>query len=131
MRRIAVAKKILLIDDDTDFLQATKTILESSGYIADTAENAEDGLDKAKRGKPALIILDVMMPGVDGWEACETLKNSLETRHIPVIMLTSVSSNLRHTSYSHQSGKQTNADDYIPKPVKIPDLLDRIKRLLM
>jgi two-component system alkaline phosphatase synthesis response regulator PhoP len=122
--------KILLIDDDYDFLVATKTMVESSGYSADTAENAEDGLEKAKKGKPDLIVLDVMMPGMDGWEACEILKSAPETQDIPIIMLTAVASNVRATGYSHQSGKQTSADDYLPKPVEIPDLIARIKRLL-
>jgi len=125
-----MAKKILLVDDDFDFLEATKSMVESSGYVTDTAENAQDGLEKAKKGKPDLIVLDVMMPGMDGWEACEVLKNTPETRDIPIIMLTAVASNVRQTAYTHQSGKQTDADDYIPKPVEIPDLIARIKRLL-
>jgi two-component system alkaline phosphatase synthesis response regulator PhoP len=125
-----MAKKVLLVDDDFDFLEATKKMVEAGGYSADTAENAEVGLEKAKKGNPDLIVLDVMMPGMDGWEACEILKNSPETRDIPIIMLTAVASNVRQTSYSHQSGKQTEADDYIPKPVEIPDLIARINRLL-
>jgi two-component system alkaline phosphatase synthesis response regulator PhoP len=125
-----MAKKILLVDDDLDFLEATKRMVESSGFGTDTAVNAEEGLEKAKKGKPDLIVLDVMMPGMDGWEACEVLKNTAETRDIPIIMLTAVASNVKETTYSHQSGKQTEADDYIPKPVEIEDLLKRIKRLL-
>jgi two-component system alkaline phosphatase synthesis response regulator PhoP len=107
-----MAKKILLVDDDFDFLAATKTMVESSGYTTETAENAEECLEKAQKGKPDLIVLDVMMPGMDGWEACEILKNTPETRDIPIIMLTAVASNVRQTAYSHQSGKQTDADDY-------------------
>jgi two-component system alkaline phosphatase synthesis response regulator PhoP len=125
-----MAKKILLVDDDFDFLEATKRMVESSGFSTETAENAEDGLEKAKKSSPDLIVLDVMMPGMDGWEACEILKNTPETRDIPIIMLTAVASNVRQTSYSHQSGKETDADDYIPKPVEIPELIERIKRLL-
>jgi CheY-like chemotaxis protein len=125
-----MAKKILLVDDDYDFLVATKQMVESSGYTTETAENAEEGLEKARKGKPDLIVLDVMMPGMDGWEVCEVLKNTPETRDIPVIMLTAVASNVRQTAYTHQSGKQTDADDYIPKPVDIPDLIARIERLL-
>ena len=125
-----MAKKILLVDDDFDFLAATKTMVESSGYTTETAENAEECLEKAQKGKPDLIVLDVMMPGMDGWEACEILINTPETRDIPIIMLTAVASNVRQTAYSHQSGKQTDADDYIPKPVDIPDLITRIERLL-
>ena len=125
-----MAKKILLVDDDFDFLAAMKRMVEASGYSADTAENAESVLEKAKKDKPDLIVLDVMMPGMDGWEACEILKNAPETRDIAIIMLTAVASNVRQTAYTHQSGMQTDADDYIPKPVQIPDLIARIKRLL-
>jgi two-component system alkaline phosphatase synthesis response regulator PhoP len=125
-----MAKKILLVDDDADFRAATKTVVEAGGYEVDTAENAEEGLEKAKTGKPDLIVLDVMMPGMDGWEACESLKNSAETKDIPIIMLTAVAANVRESSYSHQSGMQTEADDYIPKPVEIPELIARIERLL-
>jgi two-component system alkaline phosphatase synthesis response regulator PhoP len=125
-----MVKKILLIDDDLDFLEAMKTAVEANGYTTDTAKNAEAGLKKAKAGKPDLIVLDVMMSEMDGWEACEILKNTPETRDIPIIMLTAVASHVRQTSYSHQSGKQTEADDYIPKSVEIPDLITRIKRLL-
>ena len=125
-----MVKKILLIDDDLDFLEAMKTTVEANGYTTDTAKNAEVGLKKAKAGKPDLIVLDVMMSEMDGWEACEILKNTPETRDIPIIMLTAVASNVRQTSYSHQSGKQTEADDYIPKSVEIPDIITRIKRLL-
>jgi two-component system alkaline phosphatase synthesis response regulator PhoP len=125
-----MAKKILLVDDDVDFLEAVKTMVEADGFCVETAENAEDGLEKAKGGKPDLIVLDVMMPGMDGWEACQVLKDTAETKDIPIIMLTAVASNVRQTSYSHQSGKQTDADDYIPKPVEIPDLIARIGRLL-
>ena len=125
-----MVKKILLIDDDLDFLEAMKTTVEANGYTTDTAKNAEVGLKKAKAGKPDLIVLDVMMSEMDGWEACEILKNTPETRDIPIIMLTAVASNVRQTSYSHQSGKQTEADDYIPKSAEIPDIITRIKRLL-
>ena len=122
--------KILLVDDDQDFLAANTTMLESKGYSTDTAENAQIGLEKAKTGKPDLIILDVMMPGMDGWDACEILISSVETKDIPVLMLTAVASNVKETGYTHQSGRQTNADDYLPKPVEYADLLARVERLL-
>jgi len=125
-----MAKKILIVDDDYDFVTATKTVVEANGYVTETAGNGDEGVEKAKIGKPDLIVLDVMMPGTDGWEACEILKSSPETEDIPVIMLTAVASNVKQTGYSHQSGKQTSADDYLPKPVELPDLLARIKRLL-
>jgi CheY-like chemotaxis protein len=129
-RRRLMAKTILIVDDDYDFLAANKTMLEANGYRTETAGSAAEGIEKSKTAKPDLIVLDVMMPGMDGWEACEILKSTEETTDIPVIMLTAVASNVRTTQYTHQSGRQTSADDYLAKPVEFPQLLDRIKKLL-
>jgi DNA-binding response OmpR family regulator len=125
-----MAKKILIIDDDFDFLTSVKTVLQSSGYDPVTATSGDEGLKKAKQSKPDLIVLDVMMPGINGWDVCEALKEDAATQKIPVIMLTSVASHMKDSSYSHASGKQTEADDYIPKPVEPPVLLERVKRLV-
>jgi DNA-binding response OmpR family regulator len=125
-----MAKTILLIDDDADLAQAVQTALEAAGYRVETASSGEEGLQKVPKAAPDLIILDVMMPGMDGWEVCETLKGSEATRKIPVLMLTAVASQVKDTSYTHQGGRQTNADDYYPKPVEPAALLERIRRLI-
>ena len=122
--------KVLLVDDDFDFVVATRTVLEKAGYTVHSAGGGKEGLEKVRSFRPDLIVLDVMMPAPDGWEVCETLKGSPDTRGIPVIMLTAVASHVRETDYTHQAGKATEADDYIPKPVSPEVLLARIKKLL-
>jgi CheY-like chemotaxis protein len=122
-------KTVLLIDDDYDLLAATKTVVEGAGYIVKTAASGEEGLNAVRSSAPDLIVLDVMMPGMDGWAVCETLKGTPATSRIPIIMLTAVASHVKDTDYTHASGKTTEADDYIPKPVNPQVLLERIKRL--
>jgi two-component system alkaline phosphatase synthesis response regulator PhoP len=125
-----MAKKILLVDDDYDFTVSVKTVLEASGFQVVTASSGEEGLEKVGAERPDLIVLDVMMPGMNGWEVCETLKDSEDTRKIPVIMLTAVASHVKDTSFSHASGRQTEAEDYIPKPVEPERLLRSVRSLL-
>jgi two-component system alkaline phosphatase synthesis response regulator PhoP len=125
-----MAKKILLVDDDYDFTVSVKTVLEASGFQVVTASAGEEGLEKVGAERPDLIVLDVMMPGMNGWEVCETLKDSEDTRKIPVIMLTAVASHVKDTSFSHASGRQTEAEDYIPKPVEPERLLRSVRSLL-
>jgi two-component system alkaline phosphatase synthesis response regulator PhoP len=123
-------KTVLLIDDDYDFLVATKTVVEAAGYAVKTAGSGEEGLEAVRRSAPDLIVLDVMMPGMDGWAVCETLKGAPATSRIPIIMLTAVASHVKETDYTHASGKMTDADDYFPKPVNPQVLVERIKRLI-
>ena len=122
-------KTVLLIDDDYDLLVAIKTVVEGAGYIVKTAVSGEEGLEAVRSSAPDLIVLDVMMPGMDGWAVCETLKGTPTTSRIPIIMLTAVASHVKDTDYTHASGKTTEADDYFPKPVNPQVLLERIKRL--
>ena len=122
-------KTVLLIDDDNDFLTATKTVVEGAGFAVKTAASGEEGLKAVRSSAPDLIVLDVMMPGMDGWSVCESLKAAPATCGIPVIMLTAVASKVKDTDYTHASGQATEADDYIPKPVAPQVLVERIKRL--
>jgi len=122
-------KTVLLIDDDNDFLAATRTVVEGAGFTVETAASGEEGLKAVGRSAPDLIVLDVMMPGLDGWAVCESLKEAPATRSIPVLMLTAVASRIKDTDYTHAPGQATEADDYIPKPVAPQVLVERIKRL--
>lgn len=122
--------KILLVDDDLDFVAATKTILESKPYEVSVAHEGEEGLKKARDEKPDLIILDIIMPVKDGFTACEHLKQDPELSEIPVLMLTSFSQRKGDTSLSVSRGLSLEAEDYIDKPVSPTELLKRVEKLL-
>jgi len=119
------AEKILIVDDDEDILLIVQTILASAGYSAFTAHNGREGIETARELKPDLILLDVMMPELSGWEVCTTLKNAPETRQIPIAMLT-VKSEIRDLI----TGMQVGADDYITKPFTRRKLLSTVRKLL-
>jgi DNA-binding response OmpR family regulator len=123
-------KKILLIDDDPDFVEATRTVLESAPYQIVTAYDGDEGLVKVREEQPDLIILDIIMPTEDGFQVCEKLKADPELSRIPVIMLTSLSQRLSETTYSLTDGMMLEAEDFIDKPVAPEELLKRVKRLL-
>ena len=119
------AERILIVDDDEDVLLIVQTILDNAGYSAVLARNGREGVEKAIEGHPDLILLDVMMPELSGWEVCTTLKSAPETRHIPIAMLT-VKSEIRDLI----TGMQVGADDYITKPFTRKKLLATVRRLL-
>lgn len=121
---------ILLIDDDTDFVEATKVVLESKPYKVITAYNGNDGLKQAKTEKPDLIILDVIMPGKDGFNAAEEFKKDPELQKVPVIMLTSFADRRGETNLSVSQGLTLDTEDYIDKPVAPEELLKRVEKLL-
>jgi EAL domain-containing protein (putative c-di-GMP-specific phosphodiesterase class I)/DNA-binding response OmpR family regulator len=118
-------EKVLIVDDDDDILSIVQTILSSAGYETFLARNGREGVDMALRLQPDLILLDVMMPELSGWEVCTTLKNAPETRQIPVAMLT-VKSEIRDLI----TGMQVGADDYVTKPFTRRRLLSTVRRLL-
>jgi EAL domain-containing protein (putative c-di-GMP-specific phosphodiesterase class I)/DNA-binding response OmpR family regulator len=119
------AEKILIVDDDEDVLLIVQTILDNSGYSVLLARNGREGVEKAIESSPDLILLDVMMPELSGWEVCTTLKSAPETRQIPIAMLT-VKSEIRDLI----TGMQVGADDYITKPFTRKKLLSTVRRLL-
>jgi two-component system alkaline phosphatase synthesis response regulator PhoP len=125
-----MAKKILLVDDDPDLVEAVSTILESKGYAVVKAYGGVEGLKKAQTENPDLIVLDVMMPDKDGYEVCKELKADKKYRSIPVLLLTAVVSNIPTTKYTHQMGRDTEADDYMDKPVEPEELVKRIETLI-
>ena len=125
-----MAKKVLIIDDDPDFVTTTTIAVESGGYDVVSAPDGRSGLEAVAEEAPDLIVLDVMMPGMDGWEVCETLKEDEDTCGIPIIMLTSVASHIKDTQYTREGGQATQADDYIPKPAEPAAILKAVRKLL-
>jgi EAL domain-containing protein (putative c-di-GMP-specific phosphodiesterase class I)/DNA-binding response OmpR family regulator len=119
------SEKVLIVDDDEDILLIVQTILTSAGYESFIARRGRDGVDMAHRLEPDLILLDVLMPDLSGWEICTTLKNAPETRQIPVAMLT-VKGEIRDLI----TGMQVGANDYITKPFTRRRLLSTVRRLL-
>jgi len=122
--------KILLIDDDVDFVEATKTILESKPYEVVVAHEGEDGLRKAREENPDLIILDIIMPIKNGFTAAEQLKKDPRLSKIPVVMLTGFAEMGGETSIPASRGLELEAEDYIDKPVSPEELLRRVEKHL-
>ncbi len=122
--------KILLVDDDPDFLEATKLVLESEAYEVITALNGDEGLQKAGTERPDLILLDIIMPVTDGFMVAERLKQDPKLSGIPVLMLTSFSERAAETSIAVSRGLTLEAEDYIDKPVSPAELLKRVRKWL-
>lgn len=123
-------KKILLIDDDPDFVEAVKVIVEAGGYDVKVAYDGQEGLEAVAEEKPDLIVLDVMMPVMNGHEACAKLKENKDTAEIPVILLTAVADRVTTSTYTHRDMLESEAEDYMPKPVEPKELLELIKNWL-
>lgn len=117
--------KILLVDDEPDILEIVGYNLSAEGYKVITAENGADAVKKAKKEHPQLIILDVMMPDMDGIEACERIRKIPELSDVIITFLTA-----RGEDYSQLAGFYAGADDYITKPIKPKVLISKIKALL-
>ncbi|MFT5242136.1 MAG: two-component system alkaline phosphatase synthesis response regulator PhoP [Glaciecola sp.] len=117
--------KILLVDDEPDILEIVGFNLSNEGYQVITAENGAEGVKKAKKEKPQLIILDVMMPEMDGIEACEQIRKIPDLSATIITFLTA-----RGEDYSQMAGFDAGADDYITKPIKPKVLVSKVKALL-
>jgi DNA-binding response OmpR family regulator len=122
-------KKILLVDDDPDLVEAMKIILENKSYDVAVAHDGKEGLKKVETEQPNLIILDVMMPEIDGYEMCAKLKSDPQYGHIPILLLTAVGEAISTTTYTKEMGMRMEADDYIPKPVELMELVERVEKL--
>jgi two-component system alkaline phosphatase synthesis response regulator PhoP len=117
--------RILLVDDEPDILEIVGYNLSSEGYQVFTAENGIEAVSQAKKQKPHLIILDVMMPEMDGIEACEKIRAIPELAETVITFLTA-----RGEDYSQVAGFEAGADDYITKPIKPKVLISKVKALL-
>ncbi|WP_298221999.1 response regulator transcription factor [Flavobacterium sp.] len=117
--------KILLVDDEQDILEIVGYNLSQEGYQIVTASNGKEAIVKAKKELPHLIIMDVMMPEMDGMEACENIRRIPELSHVIITFLTA-----RSEDYSQVAGFDAGADDYITKPIKPKLLVSKVKALL-
>lgn len=118
---------ILVVDDDTDLVEMISMKLESENFQVAKAYDGVEAFDKIKEEKPALVILDVMMPRKDGYALCDELKSSEEYKDIVVVLLTAVSDAISSTNYTHMGGKTTLADDFVPKPIDLDKLMEIVK----
>ena len=118
-------RKILLIDDEVTLLEVMKTNLEIEGYEVVTEMSGETGLVSALVEQPDVIILDIMMPDVDGWEICQRLRSDHRTKYTPIIMLTALDE-----THHIVKGFECGADDYLAKPFDNAELFVRIKSVL-
>lgn len=121
---------ILVVDDDPDLVESVSMKLESAGYQVAKAYDGVEAMDRIKEKRPALVILDVMMPRKNGYELCDELKKSDEYKDIIVVLLTAVAEAVTSTKYTHMEGKSTLADDYIPKPIELDRLMEIVKEQL-
>ncbi|MDP8229654.1 MAG: response regulator [Candidatus Gorgyraea atricola] len=118
-------RKILIVDDEKDLLETLAYRLKSSGYEVITAGDGQEGMDKAKKERPDLIILDFMLPKMPGYDVCKALKSDEKYKKIPVLMFTA-----RAQETDEEKSRQAGAEAYITKPFESKELLAKIKKLL-
>ncbi len=123
---ISLALKVLVVDDDREMVELIQLFLTNAGYETISAFSGEEALESTFRDKPDLILLDIMMPKIDGWEVFRRLKNDPQTKGIPVAFITARTQNIdRMIGLSVMK-----ADGYITKPFSKKELLDEVKRML-
>ena len=116
---------VLVVEDDADLVEVVRYNFEREGFRVTSAATGERGLEEASRGRPDLVVLDLMLPGIDGLEICRRLRSSEETRSLPVIMLTAKSEEADVIV-----GLELGADDYITKPFSPRELMSRARAVL-
>ncbi len=118
-------KRILVVDDEPDFVETVEFFLSGSDYQVFVAKNGKEALEKVKTERPDLVLLDVMMPEMDGLEACKRLKNDPTTNSIPIIMLTA-----KGRKEDVVDAIAAGANSYIVKPFNLSELVERIEKVL-
>jgi len=124
-------KKIFIIDDDKDYGDALRIVLESNGYEVNHLLNIDDGRKAVEKNRPDLIILDVMMDKhTDGFEFCYSLKHDETCSTIPILMVTAVTDKTGFKFSPKTDGEYLQADDYVAKPIPVAELLSRVNKLI-
>jgi len=116
-------KSVLIIEDEKLIVVSTQMVLEAAGFRVDAAMNGEEGISKAQAQTPDLILLDIMMPGIDGWETLTRLKQETSTSEIPVVIFTA-----REHSRGHQKSAEMGAADYFRKPFEPDELIELVEK---
>lgn len=116
-------RTVLIIEDEKLIIVSTQMVLEAAGFRVESATNGEDGIAKARSLSPDLILLDIMMPGIDGWETLTRLKRDPETASIPVIIFTA-----REHARGHQKSSEMGAADYFRKPFEPDELIELVEK---
>jgi DNA-binding response OmpR family regulator len=119
------AKKILVVDDEIDLVETLRFPLELEGYNVLVSHDGEDALSQARKEKPDLILLDLMLPKLDGYKVCRLLKFDERYKHIPILMLTA-----KTQEKDKILGMETGADEYITKPFEMDYLIEKVKKYL-
>lgn len=115
-------KKILIVDDEPDLVETVRFSLEMEGYQVLVSHNGEEGLSQAKKESPDLILLDLMLPKLDGYKICRLLKFDERYKHIPILMLTA-----KTQEKDKLLGMETGADEYMTKPFDMDQLMEKVK----
>ena len=118
-------KRVLVVDDEPDIVGFIKMILEDEGFSVVEAFNSEEAINKAHTESPGVIVLDINMPRIDGYQICQLLKNDAKTSAIPVIMVTA-----RTQRIDKYRGEKAGADAYITKPFQTSELIASVRRSL-
>lgn len=116
-------RTVLIIEDEKLIIVSTQMVLEAAGFRVESATNGEDGISNARAQKPDLILLDIMMPGIDGWETLTRLKRDADTFGIPVVIFTA-----REHSRGHQKSAEMGAADYFRKPFEPDELIELVEK---
>lgn len=118
-------KRILIVEDEESLLKLESILFSSKGYSVTGVMDGKSALEEVQANKPDLVILDIMLPVMDGFEVCRQIKENPETRHIPVVMLTA-----KKNSQDLAHGQQVGCDAYITKPFKSSKVLETIQELI-
>jgi len=122
--------KVLVIDDNPEHLSFIKLVLEKENYDILTASNGNEGLSAARSFKPDAILLDIMMPGKDGFATCKELKADDKLKTVPVLIMTAIGDCLTDSNYAAEKGLELESEEYITKPINPDVLRAKVKELL-
>lgn len=120
-----MSKRVLIVDDNQDAIHILSAVLKRGGYLVSIAKNGAEAVDQVRQERPALILLDVMMPKMDGFEVCKEIKGSAETSSIPILMITA-----RKDPESRKRGLEVGASEYLVKPIHPAEVLRKVQEYL-